>query len=392
MSKKLFRILSGLIMTLAVVLISVLMINSVHVKADNGETVRVSTAKELKAAMKKADIGTIIFRTRAYLTFTIKADKLAKSKSLIIDAPNASITNKAVFSNINLCKVKSYTEAVSGNNITLSDCYLSAGITVAKKKTLKSLTVIDSSGSFNLNYVLRKGAKLSNLELIYAGEIKPVKSSYNKSTKTLTLKFTDYNDCSRAYTFKLDKNGRVAKDACESNWVEYTYYTTYKYDSNGNLIKASGDGNAGGKYTTKYTYTGNALTYYTYTADYESGERRYNRDSKGRVLYDEYQGKGSIDGEEYTFINTEEYEYDKEGRVSYERWESPDSGYFSETSYTYNSKGFLTKAWTNNSGSETTYTYKYNKAGDLLSETYTSEGFTDTTSYTYDELGNPLEM
>ncbi len=392
MSKKTFRTFGKLFMALAVVLFAVIAVNTIRVKADNGETVRVSTAKELKAAMKNAEVGTIIFRTKAYQTVTIKADKAAKSKSLIIDAPNTSFTNKAVFYNINILNAKAYTEAASGNNITLSDCYLSNGIIVAKKKKVKSLTVIDSYGTFSMDYTLRKGAKLNKLELVYAGELLPVKSSYNKSKKTVTLDFTDYNECQRKFTIKLDKNGRVSKYSCVSNWVEYTYDYTYKYDSNGNLVKMTGTDNDGGKFTTEYTYTGNALTYYTYTADYESGERRYNRDSEGRVLYDEYNGKGSMDGIEYTYTNTEEYEYDKEGRVSYERWESPDSGYFSETVYTYDSKGFLTETWTNNSGSESINTYKYNKAGDLISETYTSEGYSDTTNYTYDDLGYLVEM
>ena len=93
MSKKTFRTFGKLFMALAVVLFAVIAINTIRVKADNGETVRVSTAKELKAAMKNAEVGTIIFRTKAYQTVTIKSDKAAKSKSLIIDAPNTSFTN-----------------------------------------------------------------------------------------------------------------------------------------------------------------------------------------------------------------------------------------------------------------------------------------------------------
>ena len=80
----------------------VLVINSVTVSADSGETVRVSTSSELKKALKNSNVGTIIFKTPATLSVKISATNASKGKSLVIDAPNVTFTNKAVFGDINI--------------------------------------------------------------------------------------------------------------------------------------------------------------------------------------------------------------------------------------------------------------------------------------------------
>ena len=392
MERKTFKNLGKIIMALAVVICAVVIANGVRVHADNGETVRVTNAKELTAAMKNAEVGTIILRTQVYQTITIKANKASKNQFLIIDAPNTIITNKAVFANINIINAQSYTESASGNKISLSDAYIPGGFTVAKKKKLSSLTVYDMFGTFSVDYTLRKGAKLGELNLVYAGDYYPVESTFNKKKKTTSLDFTAYDGCERKITVKLDKNGRVSKFTCDSDWVECTCEYTYKYDKNGNITKMTCKDNMSGTSTYKYTYKNNFLTYMSYIGDVDSGECRLQLDDKGRVLYSEYNGKASIDGEEFTYTNIEEYEYDAKGRKSYQRWETPDSGYFSETVYTYDSKGFLTDEWTNNSGIEQTKTYTYSKKGDKLSETYTSEGYSDTIEYAYDELGYLIEQ
>ena len=111
MERKTFKNLGKIIMALAVVICAVVIANGVRVHADNGETVRVTNAKELTAAMKNAEVGTIILRTQVYQTITIKANKASKNQFLIIDAPNTVITNKAVFANINIfCIFAKYDE------------------------------------------------------------------------------------------------------------------------------------------------------------------------------------------------------------------------------------------------------------------------------------------
>ena len=82
----LWKIIGKTLLTLAIVLVAVNITCSVRIHADNGETVRVSSSKELKAAMNNTAVGTIIFRTQKYMTLTIKNNKAAAEKFLIIDA------------------------------------------------------------------------------------------------------------------------------------------------------------------------------------------------------------------------------------------------------------------------------------------------------------------
>ncbi|MBR4343556.1 MAG: hypothetical protein IKP88_12790 [Lachnospiraceae bacterium] len=385
MSKKIITF-GKLFAIIAVVVAAIIINGSISVHADNGETVRVSTAKELKAAIKNADVGTIIFRTKAYINVTIKADTAAKGKSLIIDAPNASITNKAVFANINILNADFYTENVSGNIISLSDCYMSRGFTVAKKKKVKSLTVYDSSGSFFNFYTLRKGAKINELELVYSGDMYPAKSSYNKSKRLLTISCTN-DECERSYKIKLDKSGRMVSIDCDSNWSEADYEETFKYDSNGNIIQNNGRENMSGNYTMEKTYSGNLVQKSVYKDEYSSGVYTYTYDKDGKLVHFEYKGESTMDGDTSQMENTYDFEYDKKGREIYERWEDTIIDTFREEYYTFNSKGFLTEVLINTAGAEAVYKYKYNKAGDLIQETYISEGYTTTTTYEYDELG-----
>ena len=100
-SKKIITLTKTLTL-LAMAIIALVMITRVQVRADDGKTVRVSTAKQLKAAMKDPEIGVIILRTQAYLDLTIKQTEAAKNKILIIDTPQAKITNKAVFVEIQI--------------------------------------------------------------------------------------------------------------------------------------------------------------------------------------------------------------------------------------------------------------------------------------------------
>ena len=391
MNKKLSKTLARLIAVFAVVLTAMIVSNGVRVHADNGETVRVSTAKELKAAIKNADVGTIILRTEAYIDITIKADKAAKSKSLIVDAKNADITNKAVFADINILSANSYTESAKGNSISLSDAYMPDGFTVAKKKKVKSLTVYASYASFYSCYTLRKGAKINNLELVYSGGDEPVKSSYNKSKNQVTIACNS-DGCERSYTIKLDKSGRMVSIKCKSNWPEADYEEAFKYDSNGNVVKNTGSANMSGEYTTEMTYSGNLIQKSVYKSDYSSGTYTYEYDKKGNLIHYEYHGEDSMDGQTFPNSDVADLEYDKNGRLTYEMWEDTESGYFNEISNTYNSNCFMTEMTMNSSGGISVYKYKYNKAGDLIQTTYTCEGFEEVTNYEYDELGILITM
>ena len=391
MKEKCYKGLGRLVVALAIALFATVFIGTTHVYADNGETVRVSTAKQLNAAIKNPDVGTIIFRTQAYITLTIKQNKAASTKFLIVDAPNATITNKAVFADINIISATMYTENVSGNSISLSDSFIPEGFFIAKNKKVENVSVYSSYGIFFTDFTLRKGAKIKNLKMVFAGEEAPVESAFNSKKRELTIDLGNYYGTSQSYTFKLDKRGQIVKIACDADNPEFRYTYNYSFDSNGNLIKTEGEDNESGVFTTDFTYSGNLLQKTVDKGEFSSGITEFSYNSKGELARSEYYGEDSCDGESYTTSNIKTYEYDNKGRVVYETSETPESESFYEVSYTYNKNGLLTKIYINNSGSETVYTYKYNKAGDLISETYTSEGTSDTTKYSYDKLGNPLE-
>ena len=391
MNKKVITALGKLITLIAVAVAAVIISSGIHVHADNGETVRVKTAKELKAAIKDANVGTIILRTEAFLDITIKSAKSTKSKSLIIDAKNANITNKSVFADINIISANSYTESVSGNRISLSDCFIPDGLTVSKKKKVESLTVYSRYGIFENNYTLRKGAKIGELSLVFAEGEYPVVSKYNKSKRVLTIECEE-GGCERAYTIKLDKSGRMISLDCKSNWPESDYDEAYTYDSNGNVVKITGNANMSGNYTTEITYSGNLGVKSVYEADFDSGLYEYTYDKNGRLVHMDYAGEDSIDGITTKYATSNDYEYDEKGRIIYERSEDVLRDNFYETSYTYNSKGFLTEMYVNNGGSEAVNKYKYDKAGNLVKVTYTSDGYTTAYTYEYDEFGVLVNM
>ena len=391
MDKKTIKKVGMLFAIAALILTAVIIRGSIRVFADNGETVRVSTAKQLKAAIKRADVGTIIFRTEAYINVTIKADENAKTKSLIIDAPNVNFTNKAVFSDIKIRSAKKYIESVSGNRISIYDNDILDGFFVSKKKKVKKLTILNSYGEFRNNYTLRKGAKIEELELIYTGEFYPVKSSYDKSKRQLTIEGFYYDDdC--IYIIKLDKNGRMVSIDCESDSQESYYSELFSYDSNGNLVRIIGTDNMYGKFTKEITYSGNLEQKSIYKGEYESTVYISSYDENGRLAHREFTGEDSSYGEILVYSSINVFEYDKNGRLIYDRWDSVEGDTFYETSYTYNSKGFLTMLYDNSSGSVTVYEYKYNKAGSMIEFTQKFDGQKETQTYEYDELGDLIDV
>ena len=113
---------------------------TVDVKAASKKTVRVATEKQLKAALKDTKVGTIVLRTSSYKDITIKSGK-TKKKKIIIDAPNAIVTNTARFKNVEVIKANEYIEAVSGNTVKLSsDVYLQVAEGVSVKKLVSSFS------------------------------------------------------------------------------------------------------------------------------------------------------------------------------------------------------------------------------------------------------------
>ena len=139
MKRKSFRLL-------AMVLAMVMVIGLVPVSAAKKKSVTVSSLTDLYAKMTKSNVGKITYESNAAEKLTIYVKKLSKSEKaviadidLVINAPEATITNKLKFKSVTIKACKAYTEAANGNTITLADP--ETKFTVAKKKQVEKLTV-----------------------------------------------------------------------------------------------------------------------------------------------------------------------------------------------------------------------------------------------------------
>ncbi len=371
------------ILVLAVVTAVIMIAGSIRVHAGEGKEVRVSTAKQLKAALKNDEVNIIHFKTEAYLSdVTIKSVKGSEKKKLIIDTPNISIINKALFAEVIIENAKGYTESVSGNIITLSDAYIPEGLIVAKNKQVESLVICDDYFSQPF-YILRKGAKVKSVTLRAYSKEKEIpvnESRYNAKKRKLTIDFVNSYGVELTTVINLDKYGRFTKIQCLGDEIaEFACNDTYKYDKNGNVLSITGN------LYVKNIYSGNMLK----KREIENGYLEYTYDKKGRIIEVNFRGEDSIDGNTYPLSSKDSYVYDKAGRVVCYKHDDLESEYSFEEKNTYNSKGFLTATRTQSSSIETDYSdadckqymsinereykYKYNKAGDLTKETLVSE-------------------
>ena len=344
--RKLSKFIAAIVIAITVIIICI----PQDVQAASGKTasVTVSTAKKLKSAMKKSNVGVIIFKTDAYMKLTIKNVKAAKTKKLIIEAPNTDIINKAVFADIEIMEAGSYTEAANGNNISLAG-YINGGrenFIIAKKKTVESLKIYSTYFS-EPKYTIRKGGKIKNITLIANTEPTLVESSFNSAKRQLTLKYDNEYGYIQSYVIKLDKYGRMTRIKCEADGAEFDCDYTFKYDSNGNLTESSGDDNMDGPAITKYTYSGDRLIR-SESSGYSESVTEYEYDSKGNLLKEFTHIDDSMDGQPFVVEEIREYRYDDQGRLIYEKLEDYSNdymhpeltlGYHHEYEYTYDSKG-----------------------------------------------------
>ena len=383
------KCIGKLLMALVIIISAVMLIEGYSIHAAEGKTVRVSTAKQLKKAIKNEDVGTIILRTKAYITITIKADKAAADKFLIVDAAHVNVVNKAVFAGIEIRSVNKYTESVSGNKISITgyfDDYLDT-FTVSKKKQVESLKITNGSDYYP-GYVLRKGAKVKELVLVREDAGAPVELSLTAGDKTAKLHIADeYGDYYMDYKITIDKYGRISRRVCDSDAAEFRLDYTYKYDSNGNLTSISGRDNEHGKFSDKFTYSnGNLIK--RVEDGFDLLQCVYTYDNKGNKTSEKIHSEYHMDGQTWSVTSYHEYEYDKNGRLSYESYEQDDD--MSEFAYTYDSKGFKIEEFENNYGLGISTTFTYNKYGDLITVKQTADGETAVMNYKYDKLGNPI--
>ena len=196
------------ILVLAVVTAVIMIAGNIRVHAGESKEVRVSTAKQLKAALKNDEVNIILFKTEAYLSdVTIKSVKGSEKKKLIIDTPNISIINKAMFAEVIIENAKGYTESISGNIITLSDAYIPEGLIVAKNKKVEGLVICDDYFSQPF-YMLRKGAKVKSVTLRAYSKEKEIpfnESRYNAKKRQLTIDFVNSYGVELTTVINLDK-------------------------------------------------------------------------------------------------------------------------------------------------------------------------------------------
>ena len=383
------KCIGKILMALVIIISAVMLIEGYSTHAGEGKTVRVSTAKQLKKAIKNEDVGTIILRTKAYITITIKADKAAEDKFLIVDSDHVNVVNKAVFAGIEIRSVNKYTESVSGNKISLTGYYdndLDA-FTVSKKKQVESLKISNGSDYYP-GYVLRKGAKVKELVIVKEEAGAPVEISLTSKNKTAKLHISDvYGDYYEDYKITIDKYGRITRRVCDSDAAEFRLDYTYKYDANGNLTSISGRDNENGDFTDKVTYSNGNLI--KRVADgFDMLQRDYTYDNKGNMTSEKISSEYHMDGQTWSVTSYHEFEYDNNGRLSYESYEQDDD--MSEFAYTYDSKGFKIEEFENNYGLGINTTFTYNKYGDLITVKQTADGETAVMNYTYDKLGNSI--
>ena len=369
----------ALLMFIAVLVVA-FCVNEVPARADYDETVRVSTSKQLAAAIKNDKVGTIILRTEADINITIKANKEASQKSLIIDAPRVHVTNKAKFYEIIIQDAAEYIEKANDNMIMLD---ANCDFTVATKKAVKELVIynpINLEGY--LGYDIKKGGKIETITIRYTKDVDSV-YQFSAEINQGIIRYTDIYGTLHNNLYTFDKNGRLinVKDLIGDLGAD----VTFAYNKNGDvasIVEITGRG----EMVTTYNYNSKGYLIDTYTeCDGEFISKQViTRDSKGRIQnIDFYSGENGDDEE---LIASTSYEYDKKGRVI--KYSAiGDSGYFVYNKY--NSKGFVTQTKTEYNGMLMSIEeIKYNKKGDMTKKTTTNDmGEKYVIKYTYDELG-----
>ena len=103
------------------------------------DTVLVTSKKELIEHLNSNVVEKIVFSTDEAVSVSIPSSEYSSKKYLIINAPNATVTNAAGFTSISITAVKKYTEKASGNKIDVTA--ENSKIIVASKKKVAKLTI-----------------------------------------------------------------------------------------------------------------------------------------------------------------------------------------------------------------------------------------------------------
>lgn len=404
------KTLSSLLKFLLVALFAfagIILIGNVGVKADSetdteqqaGKMVRVSNMKQLQKAINNPDVNVIIFATRERDSFTIKANKNAKEKGLVINAPNASIVNRAEFYFIEIQQVMNYYENVSGNNINLYyNPEMSFSFKVGKNKTVENLTLVTYGTINDKNncYMLRKGAKVNSLQIAYIGLDDVIFSEFDEDKNEVSIKYTDDDHLDRSYTLKIDSRGRIKRMISDAT---YKYDYKFKYNKNGYWVKLTGDDDDDKNCVVNRKYNGEYLLNETFECDNRTYEYKYffYDDSEYRCPYKVSYVIKSQDGYE-TWEKL--YTYDTKNRVAEMRalytqsYNGNYDAYMEYVEYYYDSNDFAVKdvfKHFNADGEQDedteTILFEYNQQGDLVKKTTIKGDKQSSETYEYNELG-----
>lgn len=139
--------------------------------------VTAATQKSLDKALKNSKVTKITLKTTAAKKFTIQAGNYGK-KTLVVDAPNADVTNNGVFKSITIKNIKpsTWTEKAKGNKLKVTAA--KAGIVIDKNASVSKLTFVKTDGEAKVeingqveNVTVLKKAKIN---ITVNGEVKKV--------------------------------------------------------------------------------------------------------------------------------------------------------------------------------------------------------------------------
>ncbi len=154
----------GLVLVL-MLFIGILPMNTAQVKASGSSVNTVSTPNQLKKAVKNG-AEEVIFQTNKSGTIKIPQSASGNSTALIIDAPNAKISNSASFESVTIKNCKFFTEKASENDIVIAakktKLVFMHGVmsTVTLKKAKSKITIVANEQAY-VNVSVDKKAKLT---------------------------------------------------------------------------------------------------------------------------------------------------------------------------------------------------------------------------------------
>ncbi|MBO4415276.1 MAG: carboxypeptidase regulatory-like domain-containing protein, partial [Lachnospiraceae bacterium] len=133
------------------------------------KTVTVTTLKQLTAAMSDKKAARIVYNSPSKKSLTIKAQAGSENKEIVINAPEARITNKASFNKITIKDTISFTEKAKGNTIAVKDD--DALIKIARNTSVNKIALygktsdVRMSAGSNADSIIckKKGASVSLL-------------------------------------------------------------------------------------------------------------------------------------------------------------------------------------------------------------------------------------